>query len=178
MAVGAKTRGRRAGPASSLMVKRPGARRTGDADLPIAHWRLALRLVKVSARRLAGSGFLGEAVVNPIFMEVCDVVTEKASEVLFVQRNDVVQDLSPAAADPSFRDAILPGRLDARLPGLQTRCLQKGDDIAIEFRIAVEDDVTIWAGFGKRLPQLLHDPTRQSDGGSRCSAESCVAHAR
>ena len=56
MAVGAKTRGRRAGTASSLMVKRPGARRTGDADLPIAHWRLALRLVKVSARRLAGSG--------------------------------------------------------------------------------------------------------------------------
>jgi len=48
--------GRRAGPASSLMVKRPGARRTGDADLPIAHWRLALRFVKVSARRLAGSG--------------------------------------------------------------------------------------------------------------------------
>ncbi len=96
--------------------------------------------------------------MNPIFMEVCDVVTEKASEVLFVQRNDVVQDLSPAAADPSFRDAILPGRLDARLPGLQTRCLQKGDDIAIEFRIAVEDDVTIWACFGKRFPQLLHDP--------------------
>ena len=69
--------------------------------------------------------------MNPIFMEVRDVVT--ASEVLFVQRNDVVQDLSPAAADPSFRDAILPGRLDARLPGLQARCLQKGDDIAIDF---------------------------------------------
>ena len=96
--------------------------------------------------------------MNPIFMEVRDVVTEQASDVLFVQRNDVVQDLSPAAADPSFRDAILPGRLDARLPGLQTRCLQKGDDIAIEFRIAVEHDVTIWACFGKRLPQLLHDP--------------------
>jgi hypothetical protein len=90
-----------AGPASSLMVKRTGARRTGDAYLPVAHCRLALRLVKVSARRLAGWGALGEAVVSPIFMEVRDVVTEKASGVLFVQRNDVVQDLSPAAADPS-----------------------------------------------------------------------------
>ena len=116
--------------------------------------------------------------MNPIFMEVRDVVTEQASEVLFVQRNDVVQDLSPAAADPSFRDAILPRRLDARLPGLQTRCLQKGDDIAIEFRIAVEDDVTIWACFRETPPAVVARPTRQSDDGSRCSAESCVAHAR
>ena len=42
--------------------------------------------------------------MNPIFMEVRDVVTEKASEVLFVQRNDVVQDLSPAATDPAAMD--------------------------------------------------------------------------
>ena len=44
------------------------------------------------------------------------------------------------------------------LPGLQTRRLQKVDDVAIEFRVAVEDHVTVWADFGKRFPQLLHYP--------------------
>jgi hypothetical protein len=68
----------------------------------------------------------------------------------------MVQDFSPASADPSFRDAILPRRLDACLRGLQTRRLQKGDDVAIEFRVAVEDHVTVWAHVGKGFPQLLH----------------------
>ena len=38
------------------MAMRHVARSTGDADLPTGHWRLALRLVKVSARWLGGSG--------------------------------------------------------------------------------------------------------------------------
>ena len=64
---------------------------------------------------------------------------------------EMVKDFSPASADPSFRDAILPRRLDACLSGIQTRRLQKVDDVAIEFRVAVEDHVTLRARFGKGL---------------------------
>ena len=78
----------------------------------------------------------------------------------FVQRDDMVQDLSPATSNPSFRRSILPGRLDACPLRLQTRRLQKADDRGIEFRIAVQDHVTVWASFRKALPQLLDDPLR------------------
>src|SRR5437868_11185526 len=78
----------------------------------------------------------------------------------FVERDHMVQDLPAAASDPAFGDTILPGCLRARSFGLQTRCLQKRYDVGVEFRIPIEDRVTIWAGFRKCLAQLLHDPLR------------------
>src|SRR6266850_2742056 len=78
----------------------------------------------------------------------------------FVQRDDMVQDLSATTSDPSFCRSVLPRRLDARPLRLQTRRLQKSDDGDIEFRIAVQDHVTVWARFRKGLAQLLHDPLR------------------
>jgi hypothetical protein len=32
----------------------------------------------------------------------------------FVQRDDVIEDLPPATADPALRDPVLPGRLHTR----------------------------------------------------------------
>ena len=78
----------------------------------------------------------------------------------FVQRDDMVQDLSATTSNPSFRDSILPGRLDARPLRFQTRRLQKRDDRGIEFRIAIQDHVTVWASFREGLAQLLDDPLR------------------
>ena len=84
----------------------------------------------------------------------------------FVQRDDMVQDLSPATSNPSFRGSILPGRLDACPLRFQTRRLQKTDDRGIEFRIAVQDHVTVWASLRKGLAQLLHDPLRTRMSGN------------
>src|SRR5260370_39878237 len=78
----------------------------------------------------------------------------------FVQRDDMVQDLSATTSDPSFRRSVLPRRLDARPLRFQTRRLQKTDDGGIEFRIAVQDHVTVWASFRKGLAQLLDNPRR------------------
>ena len=78
----------------------------------------------------------------------------------FVERDHMVQDLSPTTSNPSFRGSILPGRLDARPLRFQTRRLQKTDDRGIEFRIAIQDHVTVWASFRKGFAQLLHDPLR------------------
>ena len=44
---------------------------------------------------------------------------------------------------------------------LQPGRLQKRDDVSIEFRVAIEDDITIRASFGKGLAQLLDDPIRR-----------------
>ena len=78
----------------------------------------------------------------------------------FVQRDHMVQDLSPATSNPAFRGSILPGRLDARPVRFQTCRLEKRDDRGVEFRIAVQDHVTVWASFRKSLAQLLDDPLR------------------
>ena len=78
----------------------------------------------------------------------------------FVQRDDMVQDLSPATSNPPFRSSILPRRLDAGPLRFQPRGLQKRGDRRIKFRIAVQNHVTVLASFRKALPQLLDDPLR------------------
>src|SRR5215470_16744274 len=67
----------------------------------------------------------------------------------FVQRDDMVQDLSATTSNPSLRGSILPGRLDARPLRFQTRRLQKRNHGGIEFRIAVQDQITVWPISGK-----------------------------
>ena len=96
----------------------------------------------------------------------------------FVQRDDMVQDLSPATSNPSFRGSILPGRLDARPLRFQTRRLQKRDDVSIESRIAVQDHIAVWTSFRKGLAQLLDDPLRTRMLSDVENVGSGGAHAR
>src|SRR5713226_6617898 len=57
---------------------------------------------------------LFERVVNTVLMVVAHVIPYEPEQMSFVQRDDMVQDLSPATSNPSLRRSILPGRLDAR----------------------------------------------------------------
>jgi hypothetical protein len=98
--------------------------------------------------------------VNSVFVMVVHVIADQSVEMWFVQREHVVQDLSPATSHPSFRNSVLPWRLYARPFGLQSRCPQEGDHFVIERRISIEDDVSIRASLGESLAQLLHDPLR------------------
>jgi hypothetical protein len=82
--------------------------------------------------------------------------------VLLVQRDHVVQYLAPTATHPSFSDSILQRRSDTRPFGLQSRGLQEGDDLVIEYRIAIEDRVMIRTSFGEGLTELLDEPTPRS----------------
>ena len=80
---------------------------------------------------------------------------------LFVQRDDMIEDLAPATTDPAFRYSVRPWRLHARLLGLQTRRLQEGHHPGVELRVTIEDRVAIRAGLWERLAQLLDDPRRR-----------------
>jgi len=70
---------------------------------------------------------------------------------LFVQRDDVVEDLAATTAHPAFRHPVLPGRPDAGAFGLQARRLQESDDVGVKLRIAIQDGVPIGSGIGERL---------------------------
>ena len=101
-----------------------------------------------------------ETIVNSIFVIVVHVIADQPAKMLFVQRDHVVEDLSPATSHPSFRNSILPRRLYARPFGLQSGCPQEGDHFVIERRIAIEDGISIRTRFGECLAQLLHHPLR------------------
>ena len=77
---------------------------------------------------------------------------------LFVQRDDVVENLPATTPHPAFGNPVLPGRPDAGAFGLQARRLQESDDVGVKLRIAVQDGVPIGAGVGERLAQLLDHP--------------------
>ena len=72
----------------------------------------------------------------------------------------MVQNLSATTSNPAFRGSILRGRLDARPLRFQTRRLQKCDDGGIEFRIVVQNHITVWFNLRERLAQLLDNPLR------------------
>ena len=76
----------------------------------------------------------------------------------FIQRDDMVEDLTARASAPAFDDSILPGSLYACPFGLQARGLEERDQFGIELRIAIQNGVTIRLLSGECLPKLLDHP--------------------
>jgi hypothetical protein len=70
----------------------------------------------------------------------------------------MVEDLAPAASDPSFGGSVLPGGANARPHWFQSGRLQERDNFAIEDAIVIQNGVAIGSRLGKRRSELLHDP--------------------
>ena len=47
--------------------------------------------------------------MNPVVVIVVDVIANKPPQMLFVQRNDMIENLAAAASHPALRNPILPG---------------------------------------------------------------------
>ena len=84
-----------------------------------------------------------QGVVNAVVVMVVHVIADQSAKMGFVQRDGMVQDLAPNTPHPSLRDPVLPGCLDARPFWFQTWRPQKRNHVSIEFRIVVEDHVSI-----------------------------------
>jgi hypothetical protein len=119
---------------------------------------------------------LFQRIVRSIFVIVVHVISDQSAEMLFVQRDDVVENLSPATSHPSFRDSVLPGRLHARTLQVQSGCSQEGDDVGVKLRVPIEDEVTIGGGFvACGIQKSLHldrlcIPGSRPTAGRRCSS--------
>ncbi len=96
--------------------------------------------------------------MNPVVVIVADVIANKPPQMLFVQRNDMIENLAATASHPALRYPILPGRLPTCALRLKSGGSQEGNHIDIECRVVVEDGITIPNSVGKCFPQLLHDP--------------------
>ena len=55
-----------------------------------------------------------ESIVNAVLIAITHIFAKKLSQMALVQRDDVVQHLSAATSNPTFRNSVLPGCLDAR----------------------------------------------------------------
>ena len=79
-------------------------------------------------------------------MVVSQIIAPEAPQVLFIQRNHMIQHLAAATADPALRDSVLPQTSDARANGLETTHLKKPEYIAAKLRVTVEHDVLVATG--------------------------------
>lgn len=99
-----------------------------------------------------------ESDVRPVLVIVADVLMAEPLQMSLVQRDDVIQHLMAAAANPSFHDSVLPGTSNACPNGLDPARLQELAHFAAELAVAVEQDVSVWTWQRQRLPQLLDNP--------------------
>lgn len=76
--------------------------------------------------------------MRSVFTVIGNVLTAQPQQMSLMERNDVIQHLSAAAAHPSLGDSVLPGTPDARPNRLDPARLQKLTHIAAEFGVAVE----------------------------------------
>jgi hypothetical protein len=77
----------------------------------------------------------------------------------FIQRNNVVQQVSPTASRPPLRDAILPWTSEGSSLGNDPCRFERCDHLKPKLRIAIKDQVLVSGFKGKRLAQLLDDPS-------------------
>src|SRR5216684_189792 len=99
-----------------------------------------------------------QGIVNAIVMVIVHVCSDQPVEMPFVQRDDLVEEIAPAAAHPALGDAVLPWRLNGRARRVQTCGFQEPDDIAVKRRVVVKQHEAMRTIARKYIPQLLHDP--------------------
>jgi hypothetical protein len=115
----------------------------GTGDHCRSRRRLAVHLPSI--RRV-----LIEGIVNPVVVVVVHVIANEPAQMLFVQRDDVVENLAAPTSHPAFRSPVLPWCLNTRSLRPEARRLQESNHIRIEFRVVVEDGITIRTSLGKR----------------------------
>jgi len=101
---------------------------------------------------------LRETVVRSVVVIVRQILTNATSQVLRIERDQVIQDLTATTADPTFRHSVLARASEARSYRLDSATPQKLEDFVAEFRIPVENHVSIRARQREGLAQLLQDP--------------------
>src|SRR5450432_2355129 len=103
---------------------------------------------------------LAEPIMSSVQMVIANILPNQPTQVLFVQRNHMVQQLPAAASDPSFRHSVLPGRFSARALGLQANGAQHAQNLGVELCVPIQDHVSAWSRVRESFTQLLDDPVR------------------
>src|SRR5467141_5004511 len=89
--------------------------------------------------------------MRTVLMMVTNIRGEQSLQMAFIQRNNLVQQVSPTASHPTLRDAILPGTPEGSSLGNDPGRFHRCDNLEPEFLIAIKDQVFMRGFKGKRL---------------------------
>jgi len=84
--------------------------------------------------------FLPESKMRAVFVVVANVFREQTFEMASVYRDDVIQQITPAALDLSFRDSVLPWTLERSPNTADSHRPNRGWNFRPILPIAVEDE--------------------------------------
>ena len=91
-------------------------------------------------------------------MVVAHVLSHQPLEMPLVEHDHMIEQVSPAIADETLRDAILSRTAKAGPLGLDAEALDGAKDLGIEVGGAVENEILRSRVIGKCVPQLLCHP--------------------
>lgn len=95
----------------------------------------------------SGCGLL-QRDVSAILVVVREIFTPEPSEMVFVQRDDVISQFPASTANPAFRDSVLPRASYTCSDRVDAARVQKGDNMIAELGVSIEHDITTRAGKG------------------------------
>jgi len=114
---------------------------------------VGIRLCSTPRRRS-----LRQRKMRSVIVVIADVLRHQSLQVLFVEHNDVVEQVPSAVADPSLCNPILPRTAEAGSLGFDTEGLDCADDFFVEVRAAIKEQISRRRIIGKGLAELLDDP--------------------
>src|SRR6266436_1524796 len=97
--------------------------------------------------------------MRTVLMMVTNILREQSLQMVFIQRNHVVQQVSSAASHPALRDPILPWTPEGSSLGNDPCGFHRCNDLEPKLLITIKDQVFVRGFKWKRLPQLLDDPS-------------------
>lgn len=125
-----------------------------------------------------GRRSLRQREMRSIFMVVADVLIHQSPQMTLVQHDDMIEQVPTAAADPALCNTILPRAPEAGSFRLDAQCLDGTDDLLIEVRGSIEDQIPWGRIVGECFAQLLRDPDATRMAGDAPNAELAAGHAR
>jgi hypothetical protein len=96
--------------------------------------------------------------MRAVFVVVADVFRKQTFQMALIHRNDVIQQISSAAFDPTLRYTILPRTLEGRSYRAHLQRSNGHGNFEPVLRIAVEDEKPRSQLKRERFSQLLDDP--------------------
>ena len=94
-----------------------------------------------------------------ILVVVADVCAHESNEMALAEDDDVVEELSTAAADPALRGSVLPWAAKRSADRFCAHCLDELDDRGAKDGVAIEYEISRSGVVGKRFTQLLNHPS-------------------
>src|ERR1700693_1761494 len=99
-----------------------------------------------------------ESKVRAIVMIVADIISEQTTQVALTQSDHVIQQVTPAAFNPTLRNSILPRTPQRCADTFDFHRSDRGGDLRPILGIPIENEKPASGPIWEGLPQLLDDP--------------------